>query len=140
MLYKHIHKDRVNSLMTISAAVIIAARLNATNWNNTKILAKKNINCNYRSKSRQKQAKTVLQLCRSPAHLQRSSSQLIQLLLLLPFLFLFTQILGRLSSPRVPDGPLPPTLLSPQPLQAESKLVVCSVKELRYLGVSKKYI
>lgn len=68
-----------------------------------KILAKYKLQLQ-RQKSRKKQAKTVLQLCRSSARLQHSSSHLIQLLLLLLFPFLFTQILVSFSSPGVPKG------------------------------------
>lgn len=146
MLYKHIHKDRINSLMTISAAVIIAARLNATNWNNAKNTSKI-FNCNYKGKKKQEEASqnhstaVLLISC-----LQHSSSQLIQLLLLLLFPFLFTQISVGFSSLGVPKGP--PHIPLAEPLAPPGRDQVSGVfcKGTMVLGgggglrgVSKKY-
>lgn len=77
-----------------------------------KMLAKKR-NRNYKGKKKQEEARqSGPQLCRSPAP-QRSSCRLIQLLLLLSFPFLFTQISVSFSSLGVPEHPFH----RPQPLQ-----------------------
>lgn len=77
------------------------------------MLAKKR-NRSYKGKKKQEEARqSGPQLCRSPAP-QRSSCRLIQLLLLLSFPFLFTQISVSFSSLGVPEHPSdpPPSLSS----------------------------
>lgn len=106
-------------------------------WNNAKNISKTPNNqktCSYKGKNPGNSKPKFLQLYHSPACLQPTNPAVTFALMSLSICPDFDM----LHQPGTTGRP-PHILLSAQPLQGEPEMAVCSVKELQYLGGSKKY-